>query len=849
MKIYSSSKYDQQNGSNWRWSVTPSNQLKIIAQTKDYCEIQAEQGISTANLYFEYDYYSGLSKVTSITRWVITYIPVTSITLNKYSLTLEEGQKETLTSTVKPGEASDNSVNWSSSNNSVATVDNGKVTAKSAGKATITCKANDGSGKQASCEITVISPFVAEINAANFPDENFRKYLLSTSYGEDGRLTRQEINSVTTIDVSGSSSEPGMIRSLNGIGFFAELRNLDCSYNQLTELDISKNTALTELRCYRNQLTELDVSKNTKLTYLACENNKLTELDVSENTKLTYLACYDNQLTALDVSKNTKLTELYCSSNQLTALDVSKNTALTRLFCNNNQLTALDVSKNTALRAFYCNDNHLTELDVSKNKELTEFSCYYNQLTALDVSKNTELISFAFYNNQLTELDVSKNTKLIWLYCNNNQLTALDVSKNTELIYLYCYNNQLTALDVSKNTELEDLDCGYNQLTALDVSKNTELIYLYCYNNQLTALNLSKNTALTDLDCEDNQLTVLDVSKNTELIYLYCCNNQLTALDVSKNTKLTELYCAGNKIKDAAMDDLIMSLPVNQTEEEYTFAVVYTDREEGNLCYEQQVATAKANGWTPRAWNGSTWVEYEGEPINDIKQVTIGSALVAGYSSNRNLDFTSLQDKGVSAWIATGFSKGNVMLSRIYQVPAGEGVYVKAEKAGTYDIPTTTEEAFCVNMFVGVPYGKTVDMYEDYYGEKYLTLSFALSKTTGKPGFFPNTEAKTYGKNKMYLHMPARLLPEYAKTRLNEFSLGLEFEEETTGISDAEHLNDKGQMINDKRGEVYDLQGRKVNAQGTMYRSAEGRLLPTGRKNAQLPKGMYIMNGKKVVVK
>ena len=787
MKIYSSSKYDQQNGSNWRWSVTPSNQLKIIAQTKDYCEIQAEQGISTANLYFEYDYYSGLSKVTSITRWVITYIPVTSITLNKYSLTLEEGQKETLTSTVKPGEASDNSVNWSSSNNSVATVDNGKVTAKSAGKATITCKANDGSGKQASCEITVISPLVAEINAANFPDENFRKYLLSTSYGEDGRLTRQEINSVTTIDVSGSSSEPGMIRSLNGIGFFAELRNLDCSYNQLTELDISKNTALTELRCYRNQLTELDVSKNTKLTYLACENNKLTELDVSENTKLTYLACYDNQLTALDVSKNTKLTELYCSSNQLTALDVSKNTALTRLFCNNNQLTALDVSKNTALRAFYCNDNHLTELDVSKNKELTEFSCYYNQLTALDVSKNTAL---------------------------------------------------------------EDLDCGYNQLTALDVSKNTELIYLYCYNNQLTALNLSKNTALTDLDCEDNQLTVLDVSKNTELIYLYCCNNQLTALDVSKNTKLTELYCAGNKIKDAAMDDLIMSLPVNQTEEEYTFAVVYTDREEGNLCYEQQVATAKANGWTPRAWNGSTWVEYEGEPINDIKQVTIGSALVAGYSSNRNLDFTSLQDKGVSAWIATGFSKGNVMLSRIYQVPAGEGVYVKAEKAGTYDIPTTTEEAFCVNMFVGVPYGKTVDMYEDYYGEKYLTLSFALSKTTGKPGFFPNTEAKTYGKNKMYLHMPARMLPEYAKARMNDFLLGIEFEEEeATGISDAEHLNDKGQMINDKRGEVYDLQGRKVNAQGTMYRSAEGRLLPTGRKNAQLPKGMYIMNGKKVVVK
>ena len=48
---------------------------------------------------------------------------------------------------------------------------------------------------------------------------------------------------------------------------------------------------------------------------------------------------------------------------------------------------------------------------------------------------------------------------------------------------------------------------------------------------------------------------------------------------------------------------------------------------------------------------------------------------------------------------------------------------------------------------------------------------------------------------------------------------------------------------------AYDLQGRKINAQSTMNRSAEGRLLPTGRKNAQLKKGIYIQNGRKRVVK
>ncbi len=48
---------------------------------------------------------------------------------------------------------------------------------------------------------------------------------------------------------------------------------LDWGHNQLTSLDVSKNTALTELDCSDNQLTSLDINKNTDLTYLVCCNN------------------------------------------------------------------------------------------------------------------------------------------------------------------------------------------------------------------------------------------------------------------------------------------------------------------------------------------------------------------------------------------------------------------------------------------------------------------------------------------------------------------------------------------------------------------------------------------------
>lgn len=81
----------------------------------------------------------------------------TSIELNKPTAELKIGETLTLTATVLPETATDNTVTWTSSNESVATVVNGLVTAVAAGKATITAKTNDGSNLAAICEVTVIS--------------------------------------------------------------------------------------------------------------------------------------------------------------------------------------------------------------------------------------------------------------------------------------------------------------------------------------------------------------------------------------------------------------------------------------------------------------------------------------------------------------------------------------------------------------------------------------------------------------------------------------------------------------------------------------------------------------------
>ena len=80
------------------------------------------------------------------------YIDVTSVTLSQTSLSLLEGEKATITATVKPSDATDKTVTWKSSDEKIVTVYGGTITAVKAGKATVTATAGEIS---ATCEVQV----------------------------------------------------------------------------------------------------------------------------------------------------------------------------------------------------------------------------------------------------------------------------------------------------------------------------------------------------------------------------------------------------------------------------------------------------------------------------------------------------------------------------------------------------------------------------------------------------------------------------------------------------------------------------------------------------------------------
>ena len=374
---------------------------------------------------------------------------------------------------------------------------------------------------------------------------------------------------------------------------------MNCSYNKLTSLNVSTNTALTTLNFSNNySLSTLDLSHNTALQSLYCEAcSHLSTLDLSHNTALTTLYCYNNQLTALDLSHNTALTTLYCYNNQLTALDLSHNTALKDLRCYKNQLTSLDLSANTALIRIYCQENQLTSLNLRNNTALTTLSCYNNQLTSLLFNTNaTALTYISCYNNRLREQAMgnlvnslptvtsgdfyvvhhsSETEQNVISYAQVNSATAKGWTAKDSYDYnYYGYDSPFIAIneinfpDDNFRRYLLQQSYGSDQLLTSDEIANilsiqvpnreisdlkgieyfTALKTLYCAHNSLETLDLSANTALQTLAMNGNQITSLDLSANTALTTVYCYESGLTELILPSSETLTYLSCYGNQL-------------------------------------------------------------------------------------------------------------------------------------------------------------------------------------------------------------------------------------------------------------------------------------------------------------
>lgn len=143
-------------------------------------------------------------------------VDVTGISLDKTTLSLTEGSSYTLTATITPTDATNKNVIWESDNESVATVNDGKVTAKSVGTAKITATTKDGNFK-ASCTVTVTENTVNKNN--NQKNNNSQVKKLGDNTTANSKLPRAGISGIAVGAI--------LILAIVGIVFYKKYRYWD----------------------------------------------------------------------------------------------------------------------------------------------------------------------------------------------------------------------------------------------------------------------------------------------------------------------------------------------------------------------------------------------------------------------------------------------------------------------------------------------------------------------------------------------------------------------------------------------------------------------------------------------
>jgi hypothetical protein len=206
------------------------------------------------------------------------------------------------------------------------------------------------------------------------------------------------------------------------------------------------------------------------------------------------------------------------------------------------------------------------------------------------------------------------------------------------------------------------------------------------------------------------------------------------------------------------------------------------------------------------------------------------------YCSSNDLDFSTMGD-ALKAYAATGYTNGTgtIWMTRVYDVPAGMGIFLKGENK-THSVPTkikssTSQYESCLeNMLVGTLTKTYIQSSTDTYKNMYLTKENGVLKFCGIAG-----DGRDMSANKAYLQIPLSALSKTRGTESGEMpSYTLDFNDDVIGIPVLFELgsetgimeaNSEAKMANDI---WYNLNGQRVENPG---------------------KGLYIRNGKKIIIR
>ncbi len=292
---------------------TASDNAKIFpaynSSDAGYAIVEASTATNATDKNWTVKFQGGGGAITGTGNYICGQTDVTSVTLTPATKTIEAGNTFDLVATVKPSNATNPTVTWSSNNTAIATVDNkGTVTAIKAGKATITVTTEDG-GKTATCVVTVTEAAVAVTGVKL--DINTKSLVKGTSFTLTATV---EPSNATNTNVTWSSNNK-TVATVDNTGKVTALKEGTATITVTTEDGGKTATCVVTVTEAAVAVTgvKLDIStkslvKGTSFTLTATiEPSNATNTNVTWSSNKPAVATVDNtgKVTGVAVGKAT----------------------------------------------------------------------------------------------------------------------------------------------------------------------------------------------------------------------------------------------------------------------------------------------------------------------------------------------------------------------------------------------------------------------------------------------------------------------------------------------------------------------------------------------------------------
>lgn len=270
-------------------------------------------------------------------------VAILSITIEPTSFMINAGETKQLSVSALPENATKkekilSTLVWHSDNEEVASVDeNGMVTAKKYGSATISASIPDGF-VTGSCNVTVNQDITDKFDyvfAAALEYENLIE--------DSDKIMYAEVTKITSFSMPDTYKKN--LESCKGLEFLNNLEYLGLSGCQnLKTLDVSKLTKLQKFIANKCQLTQIDLSNCVSLKKLDLESNQIANITFGKHDNMESISLVENKLKKFDASIFPNLTYLYLSDNELTEINLKGCSKLKVLQLNGNKLKSIDIT-------------------------------------------------------------------------------------------------------------------------------------------------------------------------------------------------------------------------------------------------------------------------------------------------------------------------------------------------------------------------------------------------------------------------------------------------------------------------------------------------------------------------